>query len=180
MDTIFRMSVKVIREAGYEEALLGLSLSYEADLDRMPDRALKQAALDGGHNKFLESICVWIDINAPRYWWQEMDTYRIGITKQSGSTMHSLKKRPVTQEDFVRNIFPPMLSYLNWLVEDNAPLTAVKENLPEGYLQRRIVCTNYKTLRWIFLQRKTHRLKEEWGMFIRNIREGVQHPELLP
>ena len=44
---------------------------------------------DEGHNKFLESIIIWAEVTAPRYWWQEADTYRLS-TKQSESTMHTL------------------------------------------------------------------------------------------
>lgn len=46
---------------------------------------------DGGHNKFLESVILWLDVNAPLYWWTEADTYRLS-TKQSESTMHTLEK----------------------------------------------------------------------------------------
>ncbi|MCK9240314.1 hypothetical protein [Desulfocurvus sp.] len=52
--------------------------------------AEKLAPLDKGHNKVLESMCVWLDVRMPRYWWQEFDTYRVGVTKQSESTMHIL------------------------------------------------------------------------------------------
>ena len=83
------MNVTVLNEAGYQEALLGLSLSYEQSLDKMPAVAERLAQRDNGHNKFLESIVVWLDVIAPRYWWQEFDTYRIGVSKQSSSTMHT-------------------------------------------------------------------------------------------
>ena len=35
------MKIKVLREAGYEEALLGLSLSYEQPIENMPKVTLK-------------------------------------------------------------------------------------------------------------------------------------------
>ena len=50
------MKVKILKEYGYEEALLGISLSYNASLDRMPATAIRLANKDKGHNKFLESI----------------------------------------------------------------------------------------------------------------------------
>jgi len=67
---------------------------------------------DGGHNKFLEMIYVWLDVIAPRYWWQEADTYRIS-TKQSASTMHTLHKEEFTQNNFQYSIQPEYLNYLN-------------------------------------------------------------------
>ncbi len=76
------MKTKLLHEHGSQEALLGLSLSYDSEPNIKVANQL--AHKQGGHNKFLESIVVWLDITAPRYWWQEFDTYRIGITKQSG------------------------------------------------------------------------------------------------
>lgn len=175
-----RMTVKVLREAGWQEALWGLSLSYNADLEKMPDRALKLCGLDGGHNKFLESISVWLAINAPRNWWQEFDTYRVGTSRNSESTMHTLKKQVITLENFNNDNIPQAtIDHLNSLIQRNAPIEEIKDNLPEGYLQMRQVCTNYKTLRWIIQQRKTHRLPT-WHVFVDSLREQLQHPEYLP
>lgn len=89
------MKIDVLFEAGYEQALYGLSLSFKdrsisrktwwtADrFSSMRKLASKLYKMDGGHNKFLESIVVWLDVEASRAWWQEFDTYRIGTTKQS-------------------------------------------------------------------------------------------------
>lgn len=68
------MQVKILREAGYEEAILGLSLSKGATIERAKEVAVQLAPKDGGHNKLLESIQAWLDVTAPRYWWQEADT----------------------------------------------------------------------------------------------------------
>ena len=73
-----KMIVNKLNESGYAEAILGLSLSYGTDVHRMRVRAESLAHMDKGHNKFLESIYTWWDITAPRYWWQEFDTYRVG------------------------------------------------------------------------------------------------------
>ena len=88
------MKVDIIEEAGHEWALYGMALSYKdrklnpedwwtSQRAKAEKRAVILAGKDGGHNKFLESICVWLDIEAPRAWWSEMDTYRVGTTKQS-------------------------------------------------------------------------------------------------
>lgn len=106
-----RMDVEVIGEYGHDQALLGLGLSFgltsgmsyndlmkdymfgkNEKIIRIIKTAHKLAGKDGGHNKFLESIQLWLDINAPRYWWSEFDTYRVGTSKQSASTMHTLVK----------------------------------------------------------------------------------------
>lgn len=170
------MKVKILKEEGYDEALLGLSLSYNAPLKKMAKRAERLSSLDGGHNKFLESIVVWLDITAPRYWWQQFDTYRIGITKQSESTMHTWKKKPFEEGFFTKGVDKTIIEKLETarLRED---FQYVKENLPEGFLQRRVITTSYKSLRHIALQREKHRLSE-WKIFLRAL-EGLSIPKLL-
>ncbi len=171
------MNVDILHEAGYEQALIGLSLSYKQPVEKMPQVAERLYHKNGGHNKFLESIIVWLDITAARYWWQQFDTYRIGVTKQSESTMHTILKRPLTQDDFEGEIAPATLDRLNALIADKA-FAQVKRELPESFLQRRVVCTNYKTIRRMIKQRQTHRL-HEWQFFCDAMREQLAHAQFL-
>lgn len=172
------MKVHIISEHGYEEAILGLSLSYGINDTRAKEVAVTLAPKASGHNKFLESICVWLDIQAPRYWWQEFDTYRVGMTKQSESTMHTILKRKLDFNDFEGgSIDPTILSEINTMIY-HKEFTDVKNNLPEGFLQRRIVTTNYKTLRNIYSQRLTHHLPQ-WQQFISDTYKHLQHKEFL-
>jgi len=171
------MDVKVLEEAGYEWAMLGLSLSFQQDPARMPEVARRLAPKGNGESKFLESIVVWLDIRAPRYWWQQFDTYRVGVTKQSESTMHTITKRPLTQEDFAAPIPKEWLEELNRFIEAKE-WRRVKELLPESFIQRRIVYTNYQTLRRIVAQRRDHRLPE-WWKFIFQLLQQLEHPEFI-
>jgi hypothetical protein len=171
------MEVIVLKECGYEEALLGISLSYNADINRMSKTAEKLSDMDGGHNKFLESMCVWLNINAPRYWWSQFDTYRAGVTKQSESTMHTLTRRPLTQNNFEGFVSDETIKLLNTLIEDN-DLVGAKANLPEAFLQRRIVCTNYKALRGMVKQRATHKL-QEWKKFCMCLKYQLEFPHFI-
>ena len=192
------MKVEVLKEDGYMEALLGMSLSYydhETAIDdwwdgdkyvRAKDRAGKLAHKDGGHNKFLESIQLWVYIQASRDFWQEMDTYRSGVSKQSASTMHTLDKRAVTINDFEVGTSPAIIDAFNvCLVEYKDPtgehykdITRLKKNLPEGWLQERVICLNYKALRHIYAQREKHRLKD-WRYFCEEILKQVAHKEFI-
>lgn len=171
------MRVKILSEHGYDEAMLGLSLSYNQPIEKMENVAIRLAPKDGGHNKFLESIFVWVDIVAPRYWWQQFDAYRIGVTKQSESTMHTLVKRPLTQNDFSEVIPAWYMDYLNNLIEEKR-FFILKSCLPEGFLQRRIVCLNYKSIRHIMKQRGLHKLFE-WREFCLAMVNGLKHGELI-
>lgn len=183
------MEIKVRKETGYELALEGIGLSFNVnDIEKLCKVADKLAPKEGGHNKFLESMVVWLDINAPRYWWSEFDTYRVGTTKQSESTMHTITHRILTQDDFEGRVYDQTLAALNEaiIVYQHAKLSElkhelfveIKNNLPEGFLQRRIVCTNYKVLKNIIWQRKKHRLKE-WKVFIDRTISKIEHPEFI-
>jgi hypothetical protein len=171
------MKVKIIEEHGYTEALLGTSLSRNQEFDSMVEVCKRLAQMDGGHNKFLEFITVWMDIDAPRYWWQQMATYRIGSSWLSESTMYTLTKKPLTKEDFESPILPSALFSLNCMI-DRGDLEEVKNNLPEGFLQRRIMVTNYKALRNIYQQRKHHKLPQ-WRFFCETLIKDLQHPFFL-
>ena len=171
------MEVKIHKEAGYEEALFGLSLNKNQPLEKMPDIMARLASMDGGHNKMLESIIVWVEVNAPRYWWTQADTYRIS-TKQSQSTMHTILKRPLTKNDFAER----QVSWLT-LLRLNGHIKAkrfdqLKRELPEGFMQKRMWCVSYKTLRNIYKQRKNHKLKE-WRLFLDQLLAQLEHPEFL-
>ncbi len=184
------MRVSKTEEAGYESALLGLSFNKKKTPDGMKAVARKLAFYDGGHNKFLESIYIWLEVRGPRYWWQEADTYRLS-TKQSESTMHTLKKELIEAsegedrlDDFIRENFEPgsctreVMERLFAAVRED-DLVAIKKILPEGFIQRRLWCMSYKTLRNIISQRKKHRLPH-WREFIKQTLEQVEHPEILP
>jgi hypothetical protein len=202
------LELEVIGEAGLYEALYGLGMShgvtsgmaydgfcYEATMakagtmdkpsrfDRMVTVADKLAMRGKGHNKFLESIVVWIAVNAPRYWWQEMDTYRVGVTKQSESTMHTLTKRPVDNYMFEGAVHPDQLEFINDMMKtlgnDGGPtLWEIKAQLPEGFLQKRVICTNYKALQGMYWQRKNHRLPH-WPMFFEQLFSAIQFPRWI-
>ncbi len=184
------MKVKILKEEGFDIALRGMAYSYkdralhpdlwwEAQRGRAVARAVKLAPMSGGHNKFIRQIGLWIDIEAPRCWWSEFDTYKVGTVAQSESTMHTLSKRAPTEEDFEEGM--PLLMFeafqATWR-EAKGDVTALKLALPEGYLQRRIVTMNYENLRNIIAQRTGHRLKL-WQVFIDQVLEQVEHPEFL-
>lgn len=94
------------------------------------------------HAKVLRGMTALAEINAPRYFWQEMDRYRIGCEcLSSESTMHIEGKG---------------------LDED--ALVDMKEHLEEGHMQKRVWMFSYQTLRRIYFQRKNHRLPQ-WRKF---------------
>lgn len=62
--------------------------------------ATRLCAAGRDHRKFLRQIFVSVDIKAPLYWWKEYDTYKVGTTANSTSTMHKIHAKPIALDDF--------------------------------------------------------------------------------
>jgi hypothetical protein len=187
-----KITTIVLQDVGYEQAITGLALSYNLDsFERAEEVAKTLAFKDGGHNKFLESIFMWIMVKAPRYWWQEADTFRLS-TKQSESTMHTLVKQLRDCHDLDEMVAWASESFecaellqsaqiiQMWeLAKEDGNLLKLKSILPEGFLQSRLWCMSYKTMRNIILQRRDHKLPH-WQIFINDVLSQCDRPELLP
>lgn len=159
------------------------------------DLALMQNLYRAGkeHRKYLRQIFVSMDITAPLYWWKQFDTYKVGVTTDSCSTMHTLMDKEFTiddfsfdnllkgpNEDYVEELLKDLNrireSYINYdsLVEEygnkhNISKQDVQrilyEMLPSAYNQKRTVTMNYENVFNIIQQRNNHKLKE-WNTLI--------------
>lgn len=153
---------------------------YYADIIGEADLKLAQNLIKAGseHCKFMRMIHVAVDVDMPRYWWSEADTYHFN-TKNSCSTMHKLlnNDNPITKDLFVwceedEDIVGAVINRLESLRQEyknptystdkNKLLVRAKRLLMEGFLQMRTWDTNYAELRNMYFQRRHHRLKEEW------------------
>ena len=184
------MKVQILKEAGYEEALRGMSYSFrdraipvEEWWEGQYPKAVKRAGLlvgkGAGHDKFIRQIQLWVDIEAARCWWSEFDTYKVGTVANSESTMHKLAKREPLYDDFEDDTNINVIAEFRHIwARHKDDINILKMNLPEGYLQRRMVTLNYANLRNIIEQRTGHRLRW-WGVFIDAILDQVEHPEFL-
>ena len=135
------------------------------------------------HRKFLRQIMVTVDITAPLFWWKEADTYKVGTTANSTSTMHKLTDKPITLDCFEVGdyneekatynrdgqdyIFPNMLiEYLEELryqyitTKDKRYWKELVRWLPESWLQTRTITLSYENIRNMVHQRKNHKLVE--------------------
>lgn len=182
------MSIKIVKisEYGYTEALLGLSLNHRQPIEKMPAALDKLAPYQAGHNKVLEFMVVYLDITAPRYFWQEFDTYRVGVSKSSESTMHNILDRDMELSDLAVSAVDamPLVRHFNEIkrqiqhLPKTEQIRELKKHLPEGFLQRRIVAVNYRALRTILEQRRNHRL-QEWKDFCAVVERSLDHPSFM-
>lgn len=140
-----------------------------------------------GEDKLLRTIPVSVFITAPIKFWVELDTYRIGTTRQSSSLMHRLAtKGEFTPDDFeVRDPGSPrfrrMLNDLNeayreWLDaggrrnDKYVEWTDWQDLVPRSYLYKSHWYGSYANLRNIYFQRRNHRMKQ-WKEFVSWIQE---------
>ena len=154
------------------------------------DRAFKLAntPIGSGHNNFLKGIIVQFDLKYPQYFTPQLQRYHWIDIISSQSKMHKLTSVDNiihSSNDFV---LCSIANEVNFLIriynKETFPFTYVdnsgeksiiesKEecfqyiisNLPMGYELWMGISTNYLQLSTIYQQRKTHKLKHDWGYF---------------
>ena len=138
------------------------------------------------HRKFLRMIHVQMDVTAPLYWWKEADTYKVGTTANSCSTMHKIAAKEFTLDDFSHDhLFNDAVVYNGYVstsvlecvigalnefrnlyleTKDKRYWWQMIQLLPSSYNQRRTWDVSMETLLSILHQRKNHKL-DEWNEF---------------
>lgn len=158
-----------------------------ADLSLME----RLAAAGSEHAKYRRMLPVWVTITAPRYWWTEYDTYKVGTVANSCSTMHKIAAKEFTPDDFSaehlleaeRDVLDAVIDALNFArheylrTKDKRYWYAMIQLLPQSYNQRRTLMLNYEVLATIYRQRKDHKLAE-WHTFCEWI-ETLPYAELI-
>lgn len=146
----------------------------DADMD-LAKRLIKAGSSD---RKFMRMIHVQADVTAPLYWWKQTDQYRIGVTTNSTSTMHTIHKKEFTIDDFsnehlmtggiecLEHLCKDLNLCRNYFLEtkDKAYWWQMIQLLPSSFNQMRTIDLNYETLFSIYHQRKGHKL-DEWRDF---------------
>lgn len=138
---------------------------------------LSKAGTD--HRKYMRMITVYLDINAPLYWWKEYDTYKVGTVANSCSTMHKIQAKEFVIDDFshehlnsesINKILMPTIEMLNQYrlkfieTKDKDYWWQMIQLLPSSFNQKRTVLLNYEVLANIYKSRKGHKL-DEWRTF---------------
>lgn len=153
--------------------------------------ATKLANAGHDHGKFLRMLHVQMDITAPLYWWKQADTYKVGVTTNSCSTMHKIHAKEFGVEDFsTEHLSPLSFSVLRNIIRvmnlEREHYIACKDKdcwwqmiqlLPSSYNQKRTWDGNYAVLRAVYHARKNHKL-DEWQEFCRWV-EGLPYAKEL-
>ena len=160
-------------------------------------------AAGSDHSKFMRMINVTVDITAPRYWWPEADTYKVGTVRNSCSTMHKIHSKEFTLDDFSHEhlftencgvpdheeqitleVLKTVIRALNYAREAYLESKS-KESwwqmiqlLPQSYNQKATVQMNYAVLRNMYHSRKNHKL-DEWSVGFVEWVKSLPYSELI-
>lgn len=158
------------------------------------DKNLARKLIDAGpsHRKFMRQIFVSMNIAAPLYWWKEFDTYKIGTTANSCSTMHTIMNKEFEMDDFshdkmgnfAEGCLEVVVARLNSLrtlyLNTEEPILkkeywySIIQLLPSSYNQIRTVTMSYENLKNMYEQRKNHKL-DEWRDFCNTIEKVLPY-----
>ena len=138
------------------------------------------------HRKYLRQIFASMDITAPLYWWKEFDTYKIGTTADSCSTMHKIHAKEFELADFSHEHLKPYAEHClietikvlnDYRMAYHVALDDKKEAwwnmiqlLPSSYNQKRTVTMNYENVVTMIRQRSGHKL-DEWREFVEILKD---------
>ena len=188
---------------GFEHAIRGMRNPLNSwdrsdskfDYDKMclgeNDLALMRKLYAAGqpHRKYLRQIFVSMDITAPLYWWKEFDTYKVGTTANSCSTMHKIAAKEFELSDFstehlsedvINKPFKDIIDCLNFfrglynLNKDKSDWWQMIQLLPSSYNQRRTVTMTYENVMNILDYRQGHKLSE-WNEYCDILMAGLPY-----
>lgn len=158
------------------------------------DLSLAERLCNAGsdHRKFIRQIFISMDITAPLYWWKEFDTYKVGTTANSTSTMHKIHSKEFSLDDFSVDhmneeglkafaVFMGEIEKQRKLfieTKDKSYWYTMIQMLPTNYNQMRTVTMNYENVRNMYASRKNHKL-DEWHAFCDVIKGLPYSKELL-
>ena len=172
----------------YTNGANGAFIVGNNDLDLM--HKLYKAGPD--HRKYLRQIGISMDITAPRYWWCEYDTYKVGTVSNSCSTMHTIMNKEFTKDDFsfeylelvsdgyieelldsLNDMRDAYINFDKYMEAGKFTPDATKkkiwyaliQTLPQSYNQKRTVTMNYEVAVTMIRQRASHKL-DEWREFV--------------
>ena len=154
-----------------------MSASFKVKVGENDLSLMKRLIAAGSdHRKFLRQIFISMDIKAPLFFLKEWDTYKIGTTSNSCSTMHKICSEPITrscfsfdggcEEEAVKSMQDDVIALCEYLrtkyleTNDKKYWRSLIQVLPEGWNQLRTVTLNYEVAYRIYEARKNHKLSE--------------------
>lgn len=146
-------------------------------------KQLGSARIGSGHDNFLNGIIVQFDLTFSQKAWVELQRYHFIDFVSSQSTMHRIDRFDLDSQ-MNEYVDEAIKNRLQELVEDyradrsKENFLKVIYNIPSGFQLTARMTTNYRQLKTIYHQRKTHRLPE-WREFCKWIEDLPYMEEFL-
>lgn len=181
---------------GLEESIRGAKFPMATDIDKLTTeltpgiRSLAKSGYGAGHDNWLNGVIVQFNLNFTIKAWTEAERYHFFDFVSSQSTMHRITKFDLDQA-YISYVDPRIIEIMkekvaeyNRLAENGGNPEVLAEKYleilysnPCGFQLTARMTTNYRQLKTIYHQRKSHRLPE-WRMFCQWI-ETLPHSEFI-
>ena len=181
---------------GLCESIRASKYPMSTDIESLNDditervRSLGKAAPGSGHDQFITGIIAQFDLTFSVKAWTEAQRYHFLDFVSSQSTMHRITRFDLDKA-YVPYVDPRVIQIMkekvdeyNRLKSENAPEKILAEHYlgilytnPAGFRLTARMTTNYRQLKTIYHQRKTHRLPE-WRSMCKQIEELPMFKEL--
>ena len=181
--------VKNVKVFGIEDSIKATKYPMAVDIANCSDvittttKRLGSCEKGSGHDQFLTGIIVQFDLTLSLKAWTEAQRYHFLDFVSSQSTMHRIAKFDL-EEQCNEYVDPEIIGIVKELVENyNKDQTTenylkVLYNIPTGFRLTARMTTNYRQLKTIYSQRKTHRLPE-WQKLCKWIEELPYFKEIV-
>src|SRR5699024_7158258 len=160
---------------GLEESIVRAKFPMSTDLSRLNSDmtrgilALAQSAKGSGHDNWLNGVVVQFDLTFTVKAWTEAERYHFLDFVSSQSTMHRIARFDLDNQydphtdPRVVEIMKELVATYNETQDPEDYLRLLMTN-PCGFKLTAGMTTNYRQLKTIYAQRRTHRLPE-WRQF---------------
>lgn len=169
------MVVSNVKVYGLEDSIKASKYPMSTDISKLNDEltdkavSLAQCEKGTGHDNWLNGVIVQFDLTFTNKAWVEGERYHFLEFVSSQSTMHKIAKFDLDKA-YIEYVDTRMVEIMKELVarynNDPTPENYLKVlySNPCGFRLTARMTTNYRQLKTIYAQRRTHRLPE-WKMF---------------
>ena len=171
------MAIKItnVKVNGIEEAFRGSKLPMATEPGTLNSdvtntiKKLGSSKIGEGHDTFLNGIIVHFDVEFTIKAWTEAERYTFLNFVSSQSTMHRLSRMDI-ENQYSEYVDPRMIEIMKELQDKYTETQSTDDYLrlvysnPVGCKLTASMVTNYRQLKTIYYQRRTHRLPE-WREF---------------
>ena len=182
------MKIENVQVYGLDESIRRAKFPMSVDTQSLNSdltrgiTALAQSKQGEGHDQWLTGVVIQFDLTFSLKAWTEAQRYHFLDFVSSQSTMHRITRFDIAEQcnEYVRPeaiaVVEEQVAYYNANPSPENYLR-VLYNIPTGFQLTAGMTTNYRQLKTIYKQRKTHRLPE-WRDFCKWI-ETLPHSELI-